>query len=285
MRKYQGFVVSGYHIAKLLECKSGGMEISLDLGLTKDYVVKQGNKFLFPDGQILELSQLEKVNKKRHAQDCFLIEDNSLLYLYSFEYNTAYKLYEPHIDWPPTLWINGSMMHTVSVSKPTEEADNKVKVLGNIKGEVLDTCFGLGYTSIELAKNGANTVRTFELSQSVIEIARVNPWSKEAFSNEKIKLENSDAYHSVTTLRDKEFDLVLHDPPNVKIESSLYSLTFYKELYRILKNDGKLYHFVGGGRVSHQYKVNYLSGVVRRLSEAGFRKIQRSYRGVVATKQ
>ncbi len=284
MNERHRFVISGYHIAKLLECKSDGMEISLDLGLTTSYVSRQGDMLLFPDGQAIKFGLLEKAHKKRNLQDCFSVEDNSLLYLYLFENNTIYKLYEPHIDWPPTLWINGSMMHTVSVSKPTEEAENKVKTIGTINGNALDTCFGLGYTSIELAKRGANTVRTFELSKSVIEIARMNPWSKKAFDNAKIKLENIDIYNAAKTLNDKEFDLVLHDPPNIKMEGNLYSLAFYKEIYRILKNEGRVYHFVGGGRIPHEYKVNYIKGVARRLLEAGFRKVEKSYRGIIAIK-
>ncbi len=278
------FVISGYHIEKLLECKSDGMEISLDLGLTTSYVRRQGDMLLFPDGQAIKFGLLEKVHKRRHLQDCFLVEDNSLLYLYLFDNNTIYKLYEPHIDWPPTLWINGSMMHTVSVFKPTEEVEIKAKAIGAINGKVLDTCFGLGYTSIELAKRGASAVRTFEISKSVIEIAHANPWSKKAFDNAKIKLENADIYNAVKTLNDNDFDLVMHDPPNIKLEGNLYSLAFYKELYRIMKNDGKLYHFVGSGRIPIEYKVNYIRGVEKRLLEAGFRKVEKSYLGVIAIK-
>lgn len=258
--------------------------MSLDLGITKSRVVKDKDELLFPDGQKIRLEHFEKINKRRHLQDCFLIEENELVYLYSFEDNSVYKLYEPHIDWPPTLWINGSMMHTVSVSKPTEEAREKVRGLGKIYGNALDTCFGLGYTAIELARSHADSVRTFEHSESVIEIARSNPWSRNAFGNEKIKLENSDIYEAIKDMKDEEFNIVLHDPPNVKIEGDLYSLAFYKELYRVLKSGGTVYHFVGGGRIPHEYKVDYLKGVLRRLSEAGFSRVQKAYRGAIAIK-
>lgn len=278
------FVVSGFHIQELLRNRSEYINISLDLGLTLSQVKKTESELILPDGQRINTKDLEKANKRRHLQDCFLINNNLLYYIYSFENKSVYKLYEPHIDWPPTLWINSSMMHTVSVSKPTEEAVNKVGTLGKIKGNVLDTCFGLGYTSIELARAGADCIKTFEISQSVIQIAQLNPWSKEAFLNKKIKLENSDIYTKIKTLNEQEFDLILHDPPNVKIQGDLYSSEFYTKLYRVLKNNGKIYHFIGGGRIPHEYKVNYVRGVVNRLSKVGFRKVEKSYRGVIAVK-
>lgn len=284
MPGHQNIVISGYHIAKLVKYDSEKMRISLDLGLTISEVIKSKNEIIFPDNQKIKLSLLKKINKKRQFKNCFLIKNNSLLYLYLFDGNMICKLYEPHINWPPTLWINGSMMHTVSVSKPIKEAEIKVKTLGRIQGNVLDTCFGLGYISIELIKKGAKSVRTCEFLENVIEIARVNPWSREVFSNKKIMLENSDICKAIKHMKDKEFDLIIHDPPNVKINGDLYSLSFYKELYRVLKNRGKLYHFVGGGRIPREYKINYLKGVVNRLSEAGFKNVQKSYRGVSATK-
>lgn len=280
----QDFIISGYHVAELIKSKLGKVVMSLDLGITSTELTKLDNGVVFPDGQKIASELLKKTNKKRHPEDCFLVQDNSLLYLYSFENNRIYKLYEPHMDWPPTLWINGSVMHTISVSKPTEEAENKVKALGNIHGDILDTCFGLGYTAIELIKRGADSISTFEISQSVIEIAEANPWSKMAFDNSKIRLKNSDIYEVIKTFKNEEFDMVLHDPPNIKIEGDLYSLTFYKELYRILKKGGTMYHFVGGGRISREYKVNYLAGVTNRLFNAGFKKVQKSYRGVLAIK-
>ncbi len=284
MNEYQKFVISGFHIERLLKAKPGKIKISLDLGLTTTEVTKSENEFLLPGGQTIELKILGNANKKRHLEDCFLIENNSLLYMYLFSENRAYKLYESHIDWPPTLWINGSVMHTVSVSKPTEEAENKVNTLGRIFGNVFDTCFGLGYTSIELIKKGATSVYTCELSNDVIEIAKANPWSRETFESKSIELENIDVAKAIVKINDNKFDSILHDPPNVKIEGDLYSLSFYKELYRVLKQGGTLYHFIGGGRTPREYKVNYTKGAVNRLQEAGFRKVSKSYRGIIAYK-
>ena len=284
MSRNKQLVISGYHITEILKHKIGDISISLDLGLTYSTVIKYETEIVFQDGQRIELKQLEKINKRRRPEDCFLVEGGNLTFIYSFENNRVYKLYEPHIDRSPTLWINGNMMHAVSYSNPVEEARNKVSALGNIYGNVIDTCFGLGYTAIDLARSGAKKVCTYEISPSVIEIAHINPWSRNAFENKKIELANSDIRSAIKYLEADEFDLMLHDPPNLKMEGTLYSADFYTELFRVLKKGGSLYHFVGGGRVPREYKIDYLKGVTSRLYKAGFKNVRKSYRGVIATK-
>jgi len=277
------FVLSGFHLSEILKHQNETFDISLDLGMSKSKITKEGNYIIFPDGQKLDIDIIKKANK-RSNHDCFLLENSSLYFIYIFENKTAYKLYEPHMDYPPTLWINGSVMHTISVSNPIEDVKNKVKMLGEISGEVLDTCFGLGYTAIELKNAGADKVYTYEISKAVLEIAKINPWSKEAFDSSKILIHNSDVISAITQFPEERFSFILHDPPNVKINGDLYSLAFYKELYRVLERNGTLYHFIGGGRVPREYKVDYTKGVIKRLYTAGFRKVVKSYRGVVAYK-
>jgi len=277
------FILSGFHLSEILKHQNETFDISLDLGMSKSKITKEGNYIIFPDGQKLDIDIIKKANK-RSNHDCFLLEKSSLYFIYIFENQTAYKLYEPHMDYPPTLWINGSVMHTISVSNPIEDVKNKVKVLGEINGEVLDTCFGLGYTAIELKNAGADKVYTYEISKAVLEIAKVNPWSKEAFSSNKISIHNSDIIPAIRQFPEEKFSFILHDPPNIKINGDLYSLAFYKELYRVLERNGTLYHFIGGGRIPREYKVDYTKGVIKRLCTAGFRKVVKSYRGVVAYK-
>jgi len=277
------FVLSGFHLSEILKYQNETFDISLDLGMSKGKITKEENYIIFPDGQKLDIDIIKKANK-RSNHDCFLLENSSLYFIYIFENQTAYKLYEPHIDYPPTLWINGSVMHTISVSNPIEDVKNKVKVLGEINGEVLDTCFGLGYTAIELKNAGADKVYTYEISKAVLEIAKVNPWSKEAFDSNKILIHNSDIIPAIKQFPEEKFSFILHDPPNIKINGDLYSLAFYKELYRVLERNGTLYHFIGGGRIPREYKVDYTKGVIKRLYTAGFRKVVKSYRGVVAYK-
>ena len=277
------FVVSGFHLSEILKHQNETFDISLDLGMSKSKITWEGNYIIFTDGQKLDIDIIKKANK-RSNHDCFLLENSSLYFIYIFENQTAYKLYEPHIDYPPTLWINGSVMHTISVSNPIEDVKNKVKLLGEISGEVLDTCFGLGYSAIELKNAGADKVYTYEISKAVLEIAKVNPWSKEAFDSSKIMIHNSDIIPTIKQFPEEKFSFILHDPPNIKINGDLYSLAFYKELYLVLERNGTLYHFIGGGRASREYKVDYTKGVIKRLYATGFRKVVKSYRGVVAYK-
>jgi len=277
------FVLSGFHLSEILKHQNETFDISLDLGMSKSKITKEGNYIIFPDGQKLDIDIIKKANK-RSNHDCFLLENSSLYFIYIFENKTAYKLYEPHMDYPPTLWINGSVMHTISVSNPIEDVKNKVKMLGEISGEVLDTCFGLGYTAIELKNAGADKVYTYEISKAVLEIAKINPWSKEAFGGNKISIHNSDIIPAIKQFPEEKFSFILHDPPNIKINGDLYSLSFYKELYHVLERNGALYHFIGGGRIPREYKVDYTKGVIKRLYTAGFRKVVKSYRGVVAYK-
>lgn len=276
-------VLSGFHISKLAGAPLGKITISLDLGLTHSEVTVNDSEFIFPDGQSIDRKKINKIAHKKENEKCYLVEDNSLNYIYSFENNNTYRLYESHIDWPPTLWINGSVMHTVSVSKPTDEAGLKVESLGNINGRVLDTCFGLGYSAIKLIEAGADEVNTYDISESAIEIAKVNPWSRKIFEDKRINLTNEDIYEAAKSTSDESFDLILHDPPNIKMSGDLYSLDFYKEMYRILKKGGKLYHFVGSGRIE-KGSANYSVGVSNRLAEAGFKNIKKAYRGFTAIK-
>ncbi len=284
MAAKSNIIISGYHVTELLWHRPGALRISLDLGVSASEVIKSDTRISFRDGRSIDLQLIQNASKKRHKEDCFLVDDGSLTFIYAFEDSKVYKLYEPHIDWPPTIFINGSMMHTVSVSKPTDEAENKVKALGEIAGDIFDTCFGLGYSAIKLVESGASSVYSCEVSNCAIKIAKLNPWSKEAFLNKKITLENTDAKIAAANSKDERFDYILHDPPNVNMAGDLYSLKFYKELYRILKPGGKIYHFVGGGKVPHEYKVDYTKGVARRLAEAKFKRISKSYRGLVASK-
>ncbi|MGC8648907.1 MAG: MnmC family methyltransferase [Candidatus Micrarchaeia archaeon] len=285
MYQNQNFVLSGYHINTLLKSTLGNIKISLNLGLSHEVVNKTENFIYLPNGESLDLSILKKISKRRSEHDCFIVEDNDLSFIYSFENSSVYKLYEPHMDWPPTLFINGSVMHAVSVSKPTEEGEIKANMLGEVKNNIiLDTCFGLGYSSIRLLDRGAKYIYSYEISESVIKIAKINPWSRKAFEDNRLSLKNKDIKKDISELKNEYFDKILHDPPNVKIDGDLYSLNFYKELYRILKPKGILYHFVGGGRIPREYKVDYLKGVVNRLAYAGFKNIKKSYRGVIAEK-
>ncbi len=176
-----------------------------------------------------------------------------------------YKLRALGIDIAPTLEINGIHMHRIEGIDPWSDAVIKVRSLGRIVGgKVLDIGTGLGYTAINSLRKGAREVLSIEVDENVLRIASLNPWSKEL---EHVKIVLGDASKVLTYLSDNEFTHVIHDPPRYELAGELYSLEFYKELYRVLRSGGKLFHYVGKPK---QRRARILKGVKERLLRAGF---------------
>ena len=183
-----------------------------------------------------------------------------------------YKLV-PTSTWP-TVEISGIHMHRIKKVDPKTDSELKIKSLGKIYGIVLDTCTGLGYTAILAArKKDVKKVITIEKDENVIKLAKLNPFSKELFSNPKIELRIADVTQEIKKFKANFFDFIIHDPPRISIAEELYSLAFYQELYRVLKPKGKIFHYVGEpGKLQGK---NYLKGILKRLKLAGFVKIKK----------
>ena len=277
-------IITSAQALQLLEANKKGLkeaEISLDLSKTLSKVKIQNITFIFPDNQKLEESQLKKPLKDDAS--CFLVRDNSLvkIQLFSNETNKFYKLV-PTKD-APTIEISGIRMHVTKEMSPIEDTNKKIASIAPIKGFVLDTCMGLGYTAISASKQ-AEFVMTCERDGNVIEIAKYNPWSKELFNNKKISILKTDVFEEIKIFKSSMFDAIIHDPPRLSLASELYSLDFYRQLSRVLKNKGKLYHYTGSPG-SKNRKVNLAGNVSKRLKQAGFRNIQKAHYGLTATKQ
>ncbi|HEY6540922.1 MAG TPA: spermine synthase, partial [Ktedonobacteraceae bacterium] len=114
--------------------------------------------------------------------------------------------------------------------------------------------------------------------------ARLNPWSSELFTNPSITRMMGDACEVVPTFANESFQRVVHDPPTFALAGELYSGAFYRELYRVLKRGGRLFHYVGDPESKASGGVT--RGVLRRLQEAGFSRVVRHAEayGVVAYK-
>ena len=194
-----------------------------------------------------------------------------------------YKLV-PTKTWP-TLEISGIHMHRIREVDPKTDTELKIKSLGKIYGRVLDVCIGLGYTAILLArKRSVEKVVSIEKDENVINIARQNEFSRELFENPKIELIIWDAFEVVRNFESEAFNFIIHDPPRFSLAPELYSQEFYNQLYRVLKKNGKMFHYVGEpGKFSGK---NFLQGITRRLLLAGFKKILkvREAKGLVAYK-
>jgi predicted methyltransferase len=172
----------------------------------------------------------------------------------------------------PTMLVSGISMHRIKGIDPYKDTLLKVKPLQPIVGQVLDTATGLGYTAIEAAKT-AERVVTIELDPAGLEVARYNPWSRNLFENPRITQIVGDAFEEVPKMESESFTRIIHDPPAFGLGGELYSGEFYRELYRVLARNGRMFHYIGdleskSGRV-------VTKGVVRRLEEAGFKRITR----------
>jgi len=159
----------------------------------------------------------------------------------------------------------------------------KLQTLGHISGDVLDTCTGLGYTAILAAKK-ATSVVTVEVDPVVLELARLNPWSKELFDDPKIQQIVGDIAEEIKRFNDNEFSYIIHDPPTISLAGELYSSAFYREMYRVLKPKGELFHYVGNS--SSKSGRSTTKGVSQRRRGAGFSVVRSEERafGLVALK-
>ncbi len=174
-----------------------------------------------------------------------------------------YKLIEGTIE------IDGVRMHQTKNKNPWTDSTDKVKVLNPTPhSKVLDICTGLGYTAILEAKTGCR-VETIELDKEVLKMMKQNPLSKDLFNNPLIKIINADAFFEVKKMKSDSFDFIMHDPPRFSFAGELYSLEFYRDLFRILKQNGRMFHYLGNPKGDTLKK-----GVKRRLEEAGFEKLK-----------
>jgi hypothetical protein len=267
---------------EILNAKNYFACISLNLGLSKEKVFVRDEYVEFPGGFKIKKDLLEEVAEDE-SKSVYVIENSNIRSIerWDSKENTYYKLKYVKPDTAPTLEINGIHMHRIVNITPWQDSAKKVRLLRvRPREKVLDICTGLGYTAILAHKMGGDVV-SIEKSVSVLKIAEYNPWSKEL---EQIKIILGDAFKTVKKFEEKTFNKILHDPPRFSLAGELYSLSFYKELYRILKAKGLLVHYVGSpGRCRG---IDMVRGVAQRLKNAGFTVyINRKLECVVAVKE
>ncbi len=276
-------ILSHYQASALLEAHHAGKataSTSLDLGLSTVEATLAPDRLILPD-QVLSWTEIEEI--ARHDTACFAITNNHAQRIRGFSELTgrAYGLM-PTEAWP-TMLISGLPMHRIKDTNPCRDTLAKVKAIAPINGRVLDTCTGLGYTAIEAAKT-AECVVTIELDPVAQEMARLNPWSRPLFDNPKIEQIMGDAFEVIASFGDGDFQVILHDPPMLSLAGDLYSGEFYAECFRVLRRNGKMFHYIGDPDSKSVARTT--KGVVRRLQDAGFARVLRQPQafGVVAYK-
>lgn len=244
--------------------------VSLDLGLSKAQVRMSEGGLGLPDGTTLPWEVLQPVLD--HERRVYVVEEQSIREASAFSEVTGWVRSLTPTSGAPTVLVSGIPMHRIKGTDPHKDTLTKIAAIEPLRGRVLDTATGLGYTAIEAAKKGTEVV-TVEYDPAAIEIARLNPWSQKLFENPRITQIIGDVEEVVDTFRDGEFSAVIHDPPTIQLAGELYSGDFYKQLRRVLSRNGKLFHYIGDPESGIGHRIT--QGVMRRLSEAGFKKVVR----------
>ena len=241
------------------------MPLSTDLGLSTVAVKKVDNGWTLPDGQVLTFAQIKEINED--VNSCFLYFEGKITKIEAFSaYTNRYYSLMPTSK-APTMLISGIPMHRIKGTTPVEDTDRKIEAIGKPYGRILDTTTGLGYTAIRAAQT-ASEVITIEFDPVVLDICRVNPWSRELFNNPKIHKIIGDSGDLAAMFQDETFNAIIHDPPTFNLAGHLYSQWLYRIFYRILKPNGRMFHYIGNPDSRSGATIG--RGVVDRLQQSGF---------------
>ncbi len=264
-------IISHFQARLLLDGHKAGqaqVKTTPDLGLTTITVSLTRTGAIYPDGVGLSWAQIDDVVDDENS--CFIIEDDGLRKIQAFSQvtNRHSSLYPT--SGAPTLLLAGWPMHRIKDTDPMRDTQSKIRALGRIHGQALDTNTGLGYTAIALSQTAAH-VTTIEIDPAVLEVARQNPYSRDLFDNPRITHIIGDSDDAIQDFDDESFDYVLHDPPTMQLAGNLYAADFYRDVYRVLRRGGRMFHYIGDPK--SPYGSRTTKGVVKRLGEAGFKKV------------
>jgi hypothetical protein len=167
----------------------------------------------------------------------------------------------------PTFEIDGIKMLPTARVSPYADAERKVGLVQPRGKAILDTCGGLGYFAACCLDGGAKRVLSYEINSSVIWLRSLNPWSPAA--GQGLDLSLGDICQEILKLPDRSIDAILHDPPRFGIAGELYAQSFYDQLSRVIKPNGRLFHYTGTpNRLSSGRDVP--NEVSNRLRRCGF---------------
>jgi len=268
-------VLSSFQVKPLLRARQQARSrasTSLDLGLTTSEVVLELDRIVFAlhGGEWLSWADVEAIDD--NDLTCFVVENNSAVKIQRFseQFNRFYSLMPT--SRAPTLLISGIPMHRIKGTDPHQDTLTKVRAASPDGGLLLDTATGLGYTAIQAARTAARVV-TIELDPEVLAVAQMNPWSQSLFDNPKIEQIVGDTLDELPGFADGTFSRIIHDPPTFSLAGELYSAACYRQLFRVLKRGGRLFHYIGD--LESKSGHNVMKGAIRRLQESGFERIVR----------
>ena len=248
------------------------MQASLDLGRSTTELPLDEGVVWFPDGQSLPVEALSEVVETPESVYAVLEDELEKVTWFSDETNKVYTLRAT--DGWPALEISGILMHRIKDTDPRADAESKIAAIAPVRGRVLETCCGLGYSAIHAAR-AAEHVTVFEIDPNVLDMARLNPYSQPLFDDGgNITVETGNVAEAIAELPDAAFDFVIHDPPTLAVAGDLYGDAFYRQLLRVLRPRGRLFHYTGDPG-SRNRRQDLPGRVAQRLSEIGFTAVRR----------
>jgi predicted methyltransferase len=275
-------MLSSYQIEPLVKSstrRAASARVSPDLGLSEVEVALDADGVLFPGGERLSWGDAEEIRAGEGR--CYLLDPEGIQQIQVFSSQTNWSRSLLATEGAPTVIVSGFTMHRIKRTEPMRDTRAKVAAVAPVRGRVLDTATGLGYTAIEAARTASEVV-TVELDPAALAICRLNPWSAGLFDNPRIGQIVGDVYDAIDTFDDGSFDIVIHDPPTINIAGDLYSEAFYRKLRRVTARRGRVFHYIGDPDSRAAGRLT--AGVIRRLQSAGFQRVVRKPEafGVVA---
>ena len=181
----------------------------------------------------------------------------------------------------PVFEIDGIKMLVSARISPWDDARDKVRLVQPAGKVVLDCCGGLGYFAAWCLADGAKRILSFEKNSDVIWLRGLNPWSPPVGG--ALELTEGRVQDHIASIPTASVDAVLHDPPRFGIAGELYSEDFYRQLARVLRRGGTLFHYTGTPNKLTSGR-DLPREVTRRLSQAGFKAAPHGD-GVLATRR
>ncbi|MFX1471507.1 MAG: MnmC family methyltransferase [Promethearchaeota archaeon] len=258
--------LDSYAAERILSAYDSGsreVEVSLDLGVT--------TRRIRLASQPWNREQLEKISQDEES--VYFVNDEGI-FKAELSGKHFYKLMPVVQNQAPALLIDGILMHRVKDTTPMDDAFMKAEICARNGIDLLEICTGLGYASIACLQKGVRSIVTIEKDEKVLELARVNPWSHRLFTDDRVTVINADASLEIEKIDDKSFHALMHDPPRFSLAPELYTTEFYSHLYRVLRSNGVLLHYIGSAESKHS-NLDFQKGVMSRLRDSGFATVTR----------
>lgn len=255
-------------VLEALDRDAVSIDISVDLNLSRGTFALRDDALILDEGHRLTRTELREIEAKERG--VFLLADGQLERLEARD-EGYYKLVPTELA--PVLEISGVKMHISKGINPFESAGQMAAQVVKKGDRVLDTCSGLGYAASAALNLGAREVVTVELSATVMALRAKNPWSQRIFG-ENITLVHADIDAYIRELPAESFDAVIHDPPRLSLAGELYGEGFYRELYRVLKRRGGLFHYTGNPHLLRR-GTSFVDHAAQRLKGVGFTRVEK----------